>query len=162
LNRARHADLGRLRRARARRCASGRVIVEKLTLVVDAGTIVHPDGAKAQVEGAALWGLSMALHEGSEFVNGSPRDTNLDTYTPLRMGDVPEIEVELMPSNEAPVASHDCGRSSHCKCDFRRVWRETARSPFSRCGSSRASSIGVEARAASSVVPRKSIQSPAR
>jgi hypothetical protein len=82
---------------------SGRVIVEKLTLVVDAGTIVHPDGAKAQVEGAALWGLSMALHEGSEFVNGSPRDTDLDTYTPLRMGDVPEIEVELMPSNEAPV-----------------------------------------------------------
>jgi CO/xanthine dehydrogenase Mo-binding subunit len=82
---------------------SGRVIVEKLTLVVDAGTIVHPDGAKAQVEGAALWGLSMALHEGSEFVNGLPRDTNLDTYTPLRMGDVPEIEVEFVPSNEAPV-----------------------------------------------------------
>jgi isoquinoline 1-oxidoreductase beta subunit len=83
--------------------ASGGVFVETLTLVVDAGTIVHPDGAKAQVEGAALWGLSMALHEGSEFVNGLPRDTNLDTYTPLRMGDVPEIEVELMPSDEAPV-----------------------------------------------------------
>jgi isoquinoline 1-oxidoreductase subunit beta len=45
----------------------------------------------------------MALHEGTEFVNGSPRDTNLDTYTPLRMGDVPEIEVDLMPSDEAPV-----------------------------------------------------------
>ena len=82
---------------------SARVIVEKLTLVVDAGTIVQPDGAKAQVEGSALWGLSMALHEGSEFVNGLPRDTNLDTYTPLRMGDAPEIEVELIPSNEAPV-----------------------------------------------------------
>jgi isoquinoline 1-oxidoreductase subunit beta len=82
---------------------SARVIVEKLTLVVDAGTIVHPDGARAQVEGAALWGLSMALHEGSEFVNGLPRDTNLDTYTPLRMGDVPDMEVELMASNEAPV-----------------------------------------------------------
>lgn len=82
---------------------NGRVVVEKLTLVVDAGTVVHPDGAKAQVEGAALWGLSMALHEGSQFVNGLPSDTNLDTYTPLRMGDVPEIEVEFMPSNEAPV-----------------------------------------------------------
>jgi len=83
--------------------ASGRIIVEKLTLVVDAGTIVHPDGAKAQIEGAALWGLSMALHEGSEFVNGSPRDTNLDTYTPLRMGDVPDLDVELVESKEAPV-----------------------------------------------------------
>ena len=82
---------------------SGRVFVEKLTLVADAGTVVHPDGALAQMEGASLWGLSMALHEGSEFVNGLPKDTNLDTYTPLRMGDTPEIEVELMPSNEAPV-----------------------------------------------------------
>src|SRR6202140_865181 len=37
--------------------ASGRVTVEKLTLVVDAGTVVHPDSAQAQVEGASLWGL---------------------------------------------------------------------------------------------------------
>ena len=83
--------------------ASGGVTVERLTLVVDAGTIIHPDSAQAQVEGAALWGLSMALHEGSEFVNGQPKDTNLDTYTPLRMGDVPEVEVELLASTEAPV-----------------------------------------------------------
>lgn len=82
---------------------SGQVTVEKLTLVVDAGTIVHPNSARAQVEGAALWGLSMALYEGSEFVKGQPKDTNLDTYTPLRMGDVPDIEVELVPSTEMPV-----------------------------------------------------------
>jgi isoquinoline 1-oxidoreductase beta subunit len=55
------------------------------------------------VEGAALWGLSMALHEGSEFVKGQPQDTNLDTYTLLRMGDVPDVEVEFLPSTEAPV-----------------------------------------------------------
>jgi isoquinoline 1-oxidoreductase subunit beta len=83
--------------------ASGSVTVEKLTLVVDAGTIVHPDSAQAQVEGAALWGLSMALHEGSEFVKGQPKDTNLDTYTPLRIGDVPEVEVEFLTSTEVPV-----------------------------------------------------------
>ena len=41
--------------------SNGVVTVEKLTLVVDAGTIVDPDGALAQVEGASLWGLSMAL-----------------------------------------------------------------------------------------------------
>ncbi|MGB6563290.1 MAG: molybdopterin cofactor-binding domain-containing protein [Candidatus Binataceae bacterium] len=82
---------------------SGRVTVEKLTLVVDAGTVIHPDSAEAQVEGGALWGLSMALHEGSEFVQGQPKDTNLDTYTPLRMGDVPELEIEFLPSTETPV-----------------------------------------------------------
>jgi CO/xanthine dehydrogenase Mo-binding subunit len=82
---------------------SGRVTVEKLTLVVDAGTIIHPDSAEAQVEGGALWGLSMALHEGSEFVQGQPKDTNLDTYTPLRMGDVPELEIGFLPSTQTPV-----------------------------------------------------------
>jgi isoquinoline 1-oxidoreductase beta subunit len=65
------------------------VSVEKLTIVVDAGTVVSPDGALAQVEGGALWGMSLALHEGSEFVRGEVKDTNLDTYTPLRMGDEP-------------------------------------------------------------------------
>ncbi len=55
------------------------------------------------MEGAASWGLSMALHEGSEFVKGQPKDTNLDTYALLRMGDVPDVEVEFLRSTEAPT-----------------------------------------------------------
>ena len=81
----------------------GAVIVEKLTLVLDAGTIVDPGGALAQVEGSALWGLSMALHEGTEFVSGQVKDTNLDTYTPLRIRDVPELDIQFVESKEAPV-----------------------------------------------------------
>lgn len=83
--------------------SNGHVAVEKLTLVIDAGTIIHPDSAEAQVEGAALWGLGMALHEGSAFVKGQPKDTNLDTYRVVRMGDVPAVEIEFLPSTEAPV-----------------------------------------------------------
>ncbi len=82
---------------------SGAVTVEKLTIVVDAGTVVHPDGAMAQVEGGALWGLSMALHEGTEFVKGQVSDTNFDSYTPLRIGDVPELDIEFIDSVEIPV-----------------------------------------------------------
>ena len=82
---------------------SGAVTVEKLTIVVDAGTVVHPDGAMAQVEGGALWGLSMALHEGTEFIKGQVSDTNFDSYTPLRIGDVPELDIEFVDSTEVPV-----------------------------------------------------------
>jgi CO/xanthine dehydrogenase Mo-binding subunit len=88
---------------------SGAVAVEKLTIVVDAGTVVHPDGALAQVEGSVLWGLSLALHEGSEFVNGQVKDTNLDSYTPLRIGDVPELDIEFVESIEAPVGLGEPG-----------------------------------------------------
>jgi isoquinoline 1-oxidoreductase subunit beta len=83
--------------------ASGRVTLEKLTLVVDAGTIVDPDGALAQVEGSSLWGASLALHEGAEFVNGQIKETNLDAYTPLRMGDMPNLDIEFVASTEVPV-----------------------------------------------------------
>ena len=83
--------------------SSGAAVVEKLTIVVDAGTLVHPDGALAQVEGGALWGLSMALFEGTEFVKGQVKDTNLDSYTPLRMDDVPELDIEFINSTEFPV-----------------------------------------------------------
>ncbi len=82
---------------------TGLVRLEKLTLVVDAGTIVHPDGALAQVQGGALWGVSMALYEGTEFTAGEVADTNLGTYTPLRMGDVPEMDIEFIESTEAPT-----------------------------------------------------------
>ena len=83
--------------------ATGKVKVEKRTLVVDAGTIVSPDGARAQVEGSALWGMSLALFEGTEFVDGQVKATNLGAYTPLRMADVPEIEIIFVESTEVPV-----------------------------------------------------------
>lgn len=89
--------------------ATGVVKLEKLTLVVDAGTLVHPDGALAQTEGAALWGVSMALHEGTEFVNGQVKDSNLNTYTPLRMRDVPELDIEFVQSTEVPVGLGEPG-----------------------------------------------------
>jgi CO/xanthine dehydrogenase Mo-binding subunit len=83
--------------------ATGHVAVEKLTIVIDAGTLIHPDSAAAQVEGAALWGLSTALYEGTEFTKGQPKDTNLDSYRVLRMGETPEMDIEFIPSTETPV-----------------------------------------------------------
>ena len=45
----------------------------------------------------------MALHEGTAFENGQVKDTNLNTYTPLRMRDVPELDIEFLPSTEPPT-----------------------------------------------------------
>tara|TARA_R110002072_G_scaffold89232_8_gene200089 strand:+ start:2476 stop:4782 length:2307 start_codon:yes stop_codon:yes gene_type:complete len=82
---------------------TGTVKLKKLTLVLDAGTIIHPDGALAQTEGAALWGASLALHEGTEYEQGEIRDQNLDRYTPLRMADVPELDIEFVDSSHLSV-----------------------------------------------------------
>jgi CO/xanthine dehydrogenase Mo-binding subunit len=92
--------------------SSGVATLEKLTLVLDAGTIVHPESALTQTEGAAFWGASMTLHEGTEYVNGQPRDTNLNAYTPLRMRDVPELDIEFIDSTEVPVGLGEPGTTA--------------------------------------------------
>ena len=79
------------------------VTVKKIWQTIDCGTVVHPEGAMAQAEGATLWGVSAALHEGASIVDGQVADTNLDTYTPLRMGDVPELDIRFMDSTEFPT-----------------------------------------------------------
>ncbi|MDZ7643376.1 MAG: molybdopterin cofactor-binding domain-containing protein [Woeseiaceae bacterium] len=79
------------------------VTVKKLWQSIDCGTVVHPDGAMAQAEGAALWGVSLALHEGARFENGQVVERNLDACTPLRMADVPELDIVFMDSTEMPT-----------------------------------------------------------
>lgn len=83
--------------------STGVVKVQKMRVVVDAGVIVDPNGAEAQCQGAALWGLSMALYEGTKFVNGRVKDTNFDTYTPLRLSQTPEVIITFIPSTAAPA-----------------------------------------------------------
>ena len=79
------------------------VSVKKIWQTIDCGTVVHPDGAMAQAEGATLWGLSLALYEGTEFVDGEVKDQNLNSYTPLRMSDVPELDIKFADSTEFPT-----------------------------------------------------------
>ncbi|MBS1093084.1 xanthine dehydrogenase family protein molybdopterin-binding subunit [Gluconobacter wancherniae] len=88
---------------------TGIVTCQKLWLVIDAGTIVDPGGALAQTEGAALWGLSMALFEGTEIVNGTIKATNLNNYTPLRIPDVPDMDIEFVESAEKPMGLGEPG-----------------------------------------------------
>ena len=83
--------------------ATGAIRVEKITSVADAGTIVHPDGALAQMESATLWGLSMALYESTEFKAGQVADRNLHSYRPLRMDQVPELEIDFIRNHHMPT-----------------------------------------------------------
>ena len=45
----------------------------------------------------------MALHEGTEFVNGQVKDVNLNSYTPMRMADVPEMDIEFLDNGHQAV-----------------------------------------------------------
>ncbi len=88
---------------------SGQIELKKLWAVADCGKVIHPDGALAQMEGSMLWGVSLALHEQTRIEKGRIADTNLSSYTPLRMQDVPELDIELLESNEVPVGLGEPG-----------------------------------------------------
>ncbi len=79
---------------------SGEVTVKKLTVATDVGTQVHPDNIRAQVEGAALWGLSLAMYEKATLKDGGIEQTNFDSYTPLRMSQMPEVAVAVIANGE--------------------------------------------------------------
>jgi isoquinoline 1-oxidoreductase subunit beta len=83
--------------------ASGEVRVEKITCAVDCGLVVNPDGARAQLEGGLLFGLSAALKERGTVSGGAYDQKNFDDYSILRMDDVPEVDLHVVESAERPT-----------------------------------------------------------
>jgi isoquinoline 1-oxidoreductase beta subunit len=79
--------------------------VKKLTLVADVGTIVNPNSTIAQMQGGLLWGISLATKDSSSVSNGVIVQKKFADYNPLRMKDVPQIDVHLIDSHFYPVGS---------------------------------------------------------
>jgi isoquinoline 1-oxidoreductase subunit beta len=86
--------------------SSGEVTLKKLTLAMDVGTVVNPDGVRAQIEGSALWGASLALLEQATMKEGRIEQTNYDSYSPMRMAQVPELDISIFGNGEPAVG---CG-----------------------------------------------------
>jgi CO/xanthine dehydrogenase Mo-binding subunit len=81
---------------------SGEVRVEKITCAVDCGLVINPDGARAQLEGGLLFGLSCALKERATVTNGAFDQKNFEDYPILRMDEVPEVEILVVESTDRP------------------------------------------------------------
>ncbi|MFN3747460.1 MAG: molybdopterin cofactor-binding domain-containing protein [Sphingorhabdus sp.] len=65
--------------------------VLKVTTVVDAGSIVNPDGAAAQIEGGTIMGLSSAIGEAITLDKGAVQQSNLTDYPILKLADAPPV-----------------------------------------------------------------------
>ena len=76
--------------------------VKKLTIAIDLGLIVNPDGALAQIEGSVLWGLSNGLYEELTYENGKVQQTNFDTYKWQTVTGMPEINIKLLENSNYP------------------------------------------------------------
>jgi len=81
---------------------SGRVQVEEMVCSQDMGEIINPQGARLQVEGCMIMGISAALSEEIRFAGGRIYTSNFDTYEITRFSQLPGIQVVLVDNPSLP------------------------------------------------------------
>ena len=77
----------------------GALKVHRITSAVDCGLAVNPDGFKAQIEGAIVFGLSAALYGEITLSKGAVEQQNFPNYPVVRLKDCPAIEVHIIESD---------------------------------------------------------------
>ncbi|MFN0262557.1 molybdopterin cofactor-binding domain-containing protein [Tepidamorphus sp. 3E244] len=87
----------------------GTLKVEKVVCAVDCGLAVNPDIIAAQMQGGIGMGLGAAMREKITVSGGEMQDGNFDTYLPLRMSDMPQVEVHILPSTADPTGVGEPG-----------------------------------------------------
>ena len=88
-----------------------RFAIEQMQLVVDAGRLVNPDGARNQVEGGAIQTLSWVTREQVVFDRTRITSNSWDSYPILKFSEVPPVAVEFIDRPEQP--SLGVGEASH-------------------------------------------------
>jgi nicotinate dehydrogenase subunit B len=76
--------------------ATGVVKLEKYTVVLDPGIVVNPEQLKRQVEGGAVMGISIALHEEVNFNESAITTADWSSYPIATMAEIPEIKVVML------------------------------------------------------------------
>jgi len=89
--------------------AEDSVKIEKVTCVVDCGVAVNPDVIKAQMEGAIGYGIGHTMRDKITLTDGVVDQFNFPDYEPLRITDIGEIEVHIVPSAEPPTGVGEPG-----------------------------------------------------
>ena len=83
--------------------------IHRLVYAVDCGRAVNPDGIRAQVEGAAIYGLSAAMHDAITIKGGAVEQTNFHQYKMPKIGDAPKTEIHIVNSSEEPTGIGEPG-----------------------------------------------------
>ena len=85
--------------------------VRRLTLAVDVGEAINPDGVINQIEGGAIQATSWVLKERVRFDKARITSNSWTEYPILRFSEVPDVEVEIISRPE--IDSVGAGEAAH-------------------------------------------------
>ncbi len=89
---------------------SGEVRIPRVDIAVDAGRVINPDRVRAQFEGAAVFGTSVALMGEITAAGGRVRQSNFNSYPVARINQAPFVTyVHLVDSDAAPAGVGEPG-----------------------------------------------------
>lgn len=75
---------------------AAKVILNRVTLVADAGRVIDPDGLVAQLEGGVMQAASWALYEEVTWDRDGITSRDWDSYPVIRFDNVPDIDVTVL------------------------------------------------------------------
>jgi isoquinoline 1-oxidoreductase subunit beta len=110
--------------------------VERVVCAVHCGTAINPDVVRAQMEGGIGFGLAAALWSEVTLVEGRVQQRNFDSYRPLRIQEMPAVDVHIVPSGEAPTGVGEPGvppiAPAVANAYFQLIRRRVRKLPFAR------------------------------
>jgi isoquinoline 1-oxidoreductase beta subunit len=113
----------------------GKVRVHRVVSAVDAGIVVNPAGVVQQMQSAIVYGLSAALRGQITFDKGRVQQTNFHQYEPLRIDEMPVVEVHIVSSTANPGGMGEVGTPAIAPAVGNAIFKATGkrirRMPFS-------------------------------
>ena len=79
------------------------IVVKRIVCAVDCGRPINPNGIRAQVESAAIYGLTATVKDAITIERGRVAQNNFNDYAMVRMKEAPPVEVHVVISSEAPT-----------------------------------------------------------
>ena len=95
--------------AEVARQEDGSIKVKRIVCAVDCGLVINPDVVVAQMESGIVYGLGTAIRNAVTLDGGEVEQDNFPVYEPLRISEMPEIEVHIVNSTEAPTGVGEPG-----------------------------------------------------
>lgn len=83
--------------------------VHDVFTVVDCGTVVNTDTVKSQLEGAAIFGMSLAYYGDISMEKGMVQQSNYHDYQMLRIHEAPKIHIEIVENGDIPTGIGEPG-----------------------------------------------------
>jgi isoquinoline 1-oxidoreductase beta subunit len=115
-----------------------RIRVHRVVCAIDCGRPVNPETIRAQMEGGIVFGLSAALYGQITLKDGRVQQSNFHDYPVLRIDQMPEVEVHIVPSTEPPSGIGEPGTplmaAAVCNALFALTGRRVRSLPLTRHG----------------------------